>query len=100
MAKSEIDSSRLTSNRSYSIPVAILAIGWILMFIGVCVVQGRFNQLTGTQGHTPFSLFWFFIFFWLVSVGVFIFSIVSNEMARAKSLVKKSDLKSDKKLMI
>lgn len=82
-----MDTTRFTANRSYSIPVVVFTAGWFLLFIGLCVMQGRFNQLIGNVAHTPFSLFWFFIFFWLFTAAIFIGAIVMDEMARAKSLV-------------
>ncbi|KAI9000182.1 hypothetical protein BC832DRAFT_562690 [Gaertneriomyces semiglobifer] len=57
--------SNITGNVKYLVTYAFYLLGWLLAFIGVCIVQADVDRL-GRAGLSPISSGWFHIFYYLV----------------------------------
>lgn len=80
--KGGLDYSHLTGNMLLMMSTGLSALGWFLFFVGLCVLQSRWDQLKLSASFNLFGVFWFYLFYFAILMSTFLFTTLNGSVQK------------------
>jgi SHO1 osmosensor len=77
-----IDITRITGNLVLVVSILSASLGWFLNFVGLCVLQSRWDQAPARTQFNVFGIYWFYLFYFLVLLVAFFAALLNGSQAQ------------------